>query len=225
MVKQKQHQKWKARKGITCQKWSHMFPEVTARSSFYAFWAKAKRWCSFREHLRKVAFINDKSDNFTRILWNHRYWPHQRWAKLARAAKRNDCWSAPCSSHFHTFITNPCRMWRQWRIPTVISLGLSSRIRSSLMGPISTVQDYSCEIIRFVINKCHLAQMLSEATPTLGLSPKCMKWRPCCNFRKHVRPLLACNSFPGFSFLVLLLLHDIGKVVRLPFFINSRILE
>ena len=81
-----------------------MFPEVTARSSFYAFWAKAKRWCSFREHLRKVAFINDKSDNFTRILWNHRYWPHQRWAKLARAAKRNDCWSAPFSSHFHTFI-------------------------------------------------------------------------------------------------------------------------
>jgi hypothetical protein len=83
-----------------------------------------------------------------------------------------------------------------------------------LMGSISMVPEYSCEIIRFVIDKCHLAQMLSEATPTLGLSPKCIKWRPCCNFRKHVRSLLACNSFPGFSFLVLFLLHHTGKAVK-----------
>ena len=178
-----------------------------------------------QEHSRMVALTNDKSDNCARILSNRRYWPHQRWANSAREAKRNDCWNAPLPSHSTGICNKSVEMRWTWRTPTVISLGRSSRFCSSLMGSISMVPEYPCEIIRFVINKCHLAQMLSEATPTLGLSPKCMKWRPCCNFRKHVRPFLACNSFPGFSFLVLLLLHDIGKVVRFPFFINSGIPE
>jgi len=31
-----------------------------------------------QEHSRKVASINDKSDNCAKILWNHGYWTHQR---------------------------------------------------------------------------------------------------------------------------------------------------
>ena len=154
-----------------------MFPEVTARSSFHAFWAKAKRWCSFREHLRKVAFINDKSDNFARIILNRRYWPHQRWANSAREAKRNDCLNAPLPSHSTGICNKSVEMRWTWRTPTVISLGRSSQFCSSLMGSISMVPEYSCEIIRFVIDKCHLAQMLSEATPTLSRSSKCMKMK------------------------------------------------
>ena len=117
----------------------YMFPLATARSSFSSFSCYKRLRCSFHEHSRKVAVINEKSDNCARILSNRRYWPHPRWAQSATAAKRNGCWSAPLPSYFTGICDKGVEMPWTWRNPTAISLRRSSQFCSSLMGPISTV--------------------------------------------------------------------------------------
>ena len=127
-----------------------------------------------------------------------------------------------CRHILHTFVTNPCKMWRQWRTPTAISLGRSGRFCSSLMGPISTVWEHSRAIIRFVIDQCHLARMLLEATPRPFVATKASKWRLYRRCRSNVKQLLAWNSRAIFSFRVLFFLHDIEKVASYLFLYKLR---